>query len=437
MRLSANLECLGMIIKDPVLELKDAVAGLKNGSIARIETPVNLSSDDASECVVLKDADGNVYYLKHYRLNELMPADGNVSLLGGVTKYKLVNIGNPENPSDAATKEYVDNLITGWIWQKAVLEVVSELPTSGQMLGDRYLVIGSTEAYENSIMEWDGGAWDEQKPSNNWAVEDRSNNNKYVFSSTLNDEWIEFSGLSYTAGDGIEINGVVIGIKRADGTDPTFPFGSGIQVDSKGAMLVGAIGVLKIQGNNLFLNHSHEQFVNIGDKLYLNQVVVAADGSVINVVYKQDGANKHLMEVDLDYNYTLENANGLGVKVHNNSTISKTLDGLDIKLLANGGINKTLAGELYIDDEEAKFSFTFKVQIEDLGTLKAISLSAYNNAGGDARGAIVMFKEILGNNEIPALVDYEYDKTSVPAHIYMRIPDNEIMVGRSYKVIIK
>ena len=38
------------------------------------------------------------------------------------------------------------------------------------------------------------------------------------------------------------------------------------------------------------------------------------------------------------------------------------------------------------------------------------------------QGAIVMFKEILGNNEIPALVDYEYDKTSVPAHIYMEFP---------------
>lgn len=437
-RLSSDLECFGLKLIDPVLELKTTIDNLENGGIARITTPVSLSSTlNPTDIIVMKDGSGNVYYIKHYRLNELLAPNGNVSLSNGSTRYKLINVGDPTNPYDGATKKYVDDMVTGWIWQQKVLDVVTALPTESLTTGDRYLVIGSVETYDNSIMEWDGDSWVESEPLNNWAVEAIDDHSKYVYSDTLG-EWIEFTAFNYTAGNGIDITESVISVLLADGTDLTYPQGSGLVFDIKGGIVVNVSGVLAISDNQIFLDYNSNNFVNIGGELTPLQLVYPVANSVLTATFKETGEHINATEIDITYNNTLENNSGLGVKVAATSSIEKGTLGLDVKLLDDGGISRNSQGELYADNDVASFEYTFTIAEIDLGTLKAISLSTYNADGGDVRSAHITFKEIVEGNEVPAnLLDYQYTTASIPTHIYMDVPDNDNMIGRQYKVIIK
>jgi hypothetical protein len=102
-------------------------------------------------------------------LSGLVPytgATGDVDL--GVHKLSVASItidDPPTNPTDAATRGYVDSIVTSGIaWEASVLDIVSSLP-GGATNGDRYI-----HSTDNKINEWNGASWDETIPTTGMTV---------------------------------------------------------------------------------------------------------------------------------------------------------------------------------------------------------------------------------------------------------------------------
>lgn len=113
--------------------------------------------------------------------------------LGG---QRLTGLGAPSAATDAATKQYVDQLIQGLAWQNEVLSQGDNTPPVGPSLGDRYIIgtapVGAWAANANDITEWDGAAWvftPEREGLAAWVLDEVS---AYVWNGAL---WVKFSAI--------------------------------------------------------------------------------------------------------------------------------------------------------------------------------------------------------------------------------------------------
>jgi hypothetical protein len=90
---------------------------------------------------------------------------GNIAM----ATHKITGLGNPDNPQDAVTKQYLDNAVSGLTWRAPalVLNMVSDAvptpsgaPPATPTKGDCYVVntwgVGYTDG---DIVEWSGTAW--------------------------------------------------------------------------------------------------------------------------------------------------------------------------------------------------------------------------------------------------------------------------------------
>jgi hypothetical protein len=113
----------------------------------------------------------------------LIPTPANiVTYIGATTNIDLgtydIAVGKvtisdaPGAPTDAATKGYVDGLLsTGMAWDIAVIDIVDTLP-GGPSDGDRYILIDGVEPGNNHINQWDdtGGVWVSTHPATNTTL---------------------------------------------------------------------------------------------------------------------------------------------------------------------------------------------------------------------------------------------------------------------------
>src|SRR5439155_16102584 len=81
---------------------------------------------------------------------------------------RIINLGDPQSPTDAATKQYIDNLIRGLDWKASVkvattanISLTGVQTIDGVLLaaGDRVLVKTQTDATQNGVYVVATGAW--------------------------------------------------------------------------------------------------------------------------------------------------------------------------------------------------------------------------------------------------------------------------------------
>lgn len=169
-----------------------------------------------------------------YIANKLSVANLYVPIAGGtMTGYLSLN-ADPTNASHAATKNYVDNLITGLSWKSAVkAATTTNITLSGTQtidgvtcsVGDRVLVKNQTTQTTNGIYVVASGAWvraaDDDAAAeilgatvyvqNGGTINGNtqwSNNNTSVIVGTTNITFVQISGAgTYTNGVGLSLTG--------------------------------------------------------------------------------------------------------------------------------------------------------------------------------------------------------------------------------------
>lgn len=194
-------------------------------------------------------ADGYLYYQDNSGIRQLAAltqtlglrldqfAAPNTALSMG--NQRIINLLDPVNPQDAATKNYVDALIAGMRWKDAArVGSTTNITLSGLQTidgvtvaaGDRVAVMGQTTGSQNGIYVAASGAWSRSADADTSAEvfamsffvsEGTANGNKVYVNTTdapisLNSTALSFaligSSTSFTAGTGILISGNQVSI---------------------------------------------------------------------------------------------------------------------------------------------------------------------------------------------------------------------------------
>lgn len=162
----------------------------------------------------------------------------------GFNTQKITGLGDPTDPQDAATKNYVDSVAQGLDPKQSVkaatttnitLSGLQNIDGISVQAGDRVLVKNQSTASQNGIYVASASAWARAADMNVWAevpnafvfVEEGSTQADSGWVVTSNQggtidstaiTWVQFSGAgSYTAGNGLQLTGNEFSVK-ADGS---------------------------------------------------------------------------------------------------------------------------------------------------------------------------------------------------------------------------
>jgi len=161
------------------------------------------------------------------------------------TSGTVTGLATPVNNTDAATKQYVDDAVTGLSWKQAVVSLsntnitvsnpgTDQIGGATLISGDRVLLIGQTTASENGIYLFNGNTsaltrtTDANTPSelNGAAVFIQSGtfgSEAYTQTATLTSSfagqvWVQFGASTvYNAGDGLELSGTTFNVLTGPG----------------------------------------------------------------------------------------------------------------------------------------------------------------------------------------------------------------------------
>ncbi len=259
-------------------------AQLANSTITLGSSTLTLGSTTTSVAGITELAVDNM----NFNGNEISTTDtnGNLSLnpagTGSVTVngHKITNLGTPVDDSDAATKGYVDNKVTGLSWKQAVHVLSSSnvaltgstpLEIDGHTLndGERVLLTGQTTASEKGIYDIDisGGSYTLTRSSDAdvytelhglavFVQQGTSYANTGWVQTTDNlsnfsgQAWAQFSGAgAYGAGSGLSLDGSTFNV-NVDANGGIEISGDAVVLKSSvaGAGLTLSSGVLAVGG---------------------------------------------------------------------------------------------------------------------------------------------------------------------------------------------
>ena len=215
--------------------------------------------------------------------------------------FKIVNLADPQNPQDAANKRYVDAATAGLSWKQAVnLLYDAAIPVmsgSGatQLVIDGHTVLGDADSgYRILITQssnagiWvynsTGGTWELTRAADADTFEELKGAAVFVMEGSLygstswvqsdhyitgfaGQDWVQFSGQgTYTAGDGLELNGSEFTVKLD--SDSLAKSANGLSVHLNGG---GAIG----NDDGLYVNTGTGLSINGSNQLVIDTAVVA------------------------------------------------------------------------------------------------------------------------------------------------------------------
>lgn len=155
---------------------------------------------------------------------------GGILNMGG---YKISSVGAPTASNDAATKSYVDSLVSGLTWEAPVVGVVADTTArdalTGLNVGDRVAVEADDKIYtvtDDSPLTFDAGV----VLNDGEAFFDKSAETGYVFNGTALTQFT--GGGQLTAGIGLVKTGNVLDVKLGAGIAELPSDEVGIDLDS-------------------------------------------------------------------------------------------------------------------------------------------------------------------------------------------------------------
>jgi len=136
--------------------------------------------------------DGSVYDSRFVNVSgDTMTGDLNFG-----SAFRVRGLMSPALESDAATKGYVDGLVSGLRWVSPVLARTTTPPGS-PVSGDRYIVIatadGAFAGYEDFIAQYNGASWDFVTSTTNTTAFVTGESISWTFDGA---DWIVMSGVS-------------------------------------------------------------------------------------------------------------------------------------------------------------------------------------------------------------------------------------------------
>jgi hypothetical protein len=229
---------------------------------------------------------------------------GSGTLLGAdldADEYTITNLADPENDMDAANKRYVDAATAGLSWKQAVnLLYDAAIPVmsgSGatQLVIDGHTVLGDANSgYRILITQsTNAGIWDYNSTDGTWELTRSADADTFeelkgaavfvmegdVYGSTswvqsshyitnfTGQTWAQFSGQgTYTAGDGLELNGSEFTVKLD--SDSLAKSANGLKVNLNETSGLGI-------DEGLFINAGTGLSINGSNQLTINTDVVA------------------------------------------------------------------------------------------------------------------------------------------------------------------
>jgi len=157
---------------DPIFEAWDKAVGIviSASQVSDFDTEVGNNTSvvantakntyPAADAAKLALIEANATNVDDSLLVPYTGATGNVALgTYDISVGKVIIADTPNSPTDAATKAYVDSVVSvGMNWIERVIDIIANaaaLPGDATT-GDRYITID-----DNHIREWDGADWDE------------------------------------------------------------------------------------------------------------------------------------------------------------------------------------------------------------------------------------------------------------------------------------
>ncbi|MGN7613359.1 DUF2793 domain-containing protein [Magnetococcales bacterium HHB-1] len=118
---------------------------------------------------------------------------------------RVASVGTPVQDADAATKGFVENLVTTSLsWQHPVKDVDLSTPPGTPASDDRYLVAtgatGAWSGHDGEVARWDGSVWNFTTPFEGMTVWEIDNSRYWTYNGT---DWVRIGltiGHNLTAG---------------------------------------------------------------------------------------------------------------------------------------------------------------------------------------------------------------------------------------------
>ncbi len=159
---------------------------------------------------------------------------GNLAFGGNHT---VTGLAAPTVASDAATKNYVDSLVSGLSWKMAVDVAVADHSGEAHVDGKRVLNLTDGKIYTSNGVEWNAGVAAVDAD----AVFDRATETGYVYSGT---EWVQFTGTGQVAaGVGLAKNGNQIDVNLGAGIAQLPSDEVGVDVRATGGLFLTLDGI--------------------------------------------------------------------------------------------------------------------------------------------------------------------------------------------------